>query len=67
MTEAQRDVLAHLSDDQTRMGTDLTESGVTLRNLIDAGFIRNVRDCGPLVVCEFEITMAGHRALRASE
>jgi len=67
MTEAQRDVLAHLSDDQARMGTDLTESGMVLRNLLDARFIVIVRDCGPLVVCDFEITPAGLLALEASQ
>lgn len=67
MTEDQRQPLARMSDDQPHMGKDLTESGLVLRNLLSADYIRMVRDCGPLVVCDFEITPKGHRALRASE
>ena len=66
MTGPQHTVLAHLSDSEARLGADLTENANTLRNLQKAGYIRNIQDSGPLLVCMWEITPKGLAALEAS-
>lgn len=63
MTPSQHTVLAHLSDNEARLGADLTDNANTLRNLRMADYIRCVYDVGPLAVCMWEITPRGHEAL----
>lgn len=66
LTDAQRTVLARMSDEESRMGHDLTKSGIVLAALSKRGLIRHA-DFYSYLEANWTITPDGLAALEASQ
>ena len=66
MTDAQRRVLAHLSDGEWRLGADLTRSAGVLGKLDRSGYIRCDFSTHPNLSRLWTVTPDGLLALEAS-